>query len=113
MFIEKEWRWKGFLPLHVSLVLWQKMKKKRRVELQIIIRQKKASVIELKNGYSIEFSDTGVWVLVAEFVTLESKCCPFFKFALIWKAENVGVKIEITGRDGVKEFLKAEMNLNT
>jgi len=83
---------------------------KRRIELVNLIRQKKESVNELKNGYSFEFSDASVWTLIAEFVTLESKCCPFFKFALIWKSENAGIRIEITGREGVKEFLKAEMS---
>ncbi len=87
--------------------------RKRRVELANIIRQTKVSVSELENGYSVEFSDTGVWTVATEFVTLESKCCPFLKFALVWEAENVGMRIEVTGRDGTKEFLKAEMNLNT
>jgi len=87
--------------------------KKRRAELQVIIRQKKASVVELKNGYSVGFSDASVWTLIAEFVTLESKCCPFYKFALVWESENAGIRVEITGRDGTKEFLKAEMSSNT
>ena len=87
--------------------------RKRRIELVNLIRQKKVSVNELENGYSFEFSDASVWTLVAEFVTTESKCCPFLKFALVWEAENAGVRIEITGRDGVKEFIKAEMISNT
>ncbi len=86
--------------------------RKRRFELVNIIWQKKTSVNELENGYSYKFSDVDVWTLAAEFVTLESKCCPFLKFAFVWEAENVGIRIEITGRDGVKEFIKAEMNLN-
>ncbi len=87
--------------------------RKRRVELANIISQKKVSVSELENGYSVEFSDTAIWALVTEFVTLESKCCPFLNFALVWEAENVGIRIEITGPNGVKEFIKAEMNSNT
>jgi len=87
--------------------------RKRRFELINIISQKKASVNELEKGYSFEFSDADVWTLATEFVILESKCCPFLKFALVWEAENVGIRIEITGPNGVKEFIKAEMNSNT
>ncbi len=84
----------------------------RHVELGKIIRKKKVSVSELENGYSIEFSDTDVWTMATEFVTLESRCCSFFSFTLVWEAENAGMRIEVTGREGTKEFLKAEMNLN-
>lgn len=42
----------------------------------------------------------------AEFITLERRCCPFLSFSLDSEREQGSYSIRITGRPGVKEFLR-------
>jgi hypothetical protein len=41
-------------------------------------------------------------------VELERRCCPFFSFTLKREVEG-HVWLELTGREGVKEFLATQM----
>ena len=53
---------------------------------------------EIADGYEISV-DAGKLAELAEWISLESRCCPFLKFE---------VALRLTGGDGVKEFLAAE-----
>lgn len=64
----------------------------------------------LSNGYAIRFAPA-LWLEAAAWVELERKCCPFLEFQLESTAENAGVVLRLTGRPGVKEFLKTELML--
>lgn len=65
---------------------------------------------ELNNGYAFRFSNDGtVLMQLTEFVVLERLCCPFFGFAVEVKPEGGTVWFRLTGRDGVKPFIKAEL----
>jgi len=77
-------------------------------ELQDHVEQVK----ELKDGYAIRYpADTATILSVAEWVTLERRCCPFFNFALEIEGEKQSAWLRITGQKGVKEFLQLEMSL--
>ena len=65
---------------------------------------------ELADGYAFEvdgrrvsFTDLAAWT---EF---ERRCCPFFDFNLEWRRENGPVTLRLTGRNGVKQFIEAEL----
>jgi hypothetical protein len=65
---------------------------------------------ELEDGYAFEvdgrrvsFTDLAAWT---EF---ERRCCPFFDFNLEWRRENGPVTLRLTGRNGVKQFIEAEL----
>lgn len=45
----------------------------------------------------------------AEFISLERLCCPFFGFALDVAPEGGALWLSLTGRDGVKPFIAAEI----
>ena len=45
----------------------------------------------------------------ASFVTKERLCCPFFGFALHVEPEGGALWLSLTGRDGVKPFIQAEI----
>ena len=71
------------------------------------------SIDELPNGYTIAFPMSAEnYTLFAEFVTYESRCCPFLSFAL--KADS-GVELatlDITGPDELaKQYIAAELGL--
>ena len=63
---------------------------------------------ELNNGYSFTLPQTSL-LQVAKFVELERLCCPFFGFVIEVEREGGEVLLHLTGRDGVKDFIKAEV----
>lgn len=67
---------------------------------------------ELVDGYAFRWPAESATILqVAEFITLERLCCPFFDFALELESEGGPLWLKMTGREGVKQFLLAEVGL--
>ena len=67
-------------------------------------------VQELPNGYTFRLpNETDVWKLAAEFVDLERLCCPFFAFSLEIEGQSGPIYLTLTGREGVKSFILAEI----
>src|SRR5262249_4659952 len=87
----------------------------QRARRQILARQMHAAareVHELPDGYAFRFSaDPELCLTLAEFMTLERLCCPFFTFALELEHEGGPMWLRLTGRDGVKQFLQAELGI--
>jgi hypothetical protein len=65
---------------------------------------------ELPNGYAFHLPDEPDMLLkIAEFISLERLCCPFLGFTLEVEPERGAVWLKLTGREGVKPFLRAEI----
>ena len=65
---------------------------------------------ETADGYVLHLHAAAPGFLkVAEWVTLERRCCPFLNFDLAWSAGDESPSLHLGGRHGVKEFLAAEM----
>jgi hypothetical protein len=70
-------------------------------------------VQELPNGYAFRMpNETGLLMRTAEFVAREKLCCPFFGFKIEIEPNNGGLWLHLTGRDGVKPFIAAEIGNN-
>ena len=66
---------------------------------------------ELSNGYEFRFADeSDLLRRLAEFVSLEKLCCPFLRFDIEVEAERGPVWLRLTGREGVKEFIREEIS---
>lgn len=64
---------------------------------------------ELPNGYAVSLpNDREMSVAVAEFVSFESKCCPFLDFTVRYERDGGPLWLELTGGEGVKDLLRAE-----
>lgn len=50
-------------------------------------------------------------VEVAEWVDLESRCCPFLSFGIEVEPRGKTVRLRLTGAKGVKAFLESELGL--
>ena len=86
--------------------------RKRRAELSSQISRCVQQMEELADGFAFRFApDAGTWMTLAEFSTLERRCCPFFAFSLSAEEEDGAMWMRITGREGVKQFLLAELGL--
>jgi hypothetical protein len=70
------------------------------------------SVADLTDGYTfrIDAKKTS-YVEVAKWVELERRCCPFFDFDLKLRGEDGTVSLNLTGRDGVKQFIAADFEM--
>ncbi len=65
---------------------------------------------ELPDGYAFELpNESDVLLTAAEFISQERLCCPFFGFALDVEREGGSVWLSLTGREGVKQFIMAEV----
>ena len=83
----------------------------RQKELLGIVRGKIQRTIELPNGFSVQMpNDHATFLEVAEWVSLERRCCGFAEFALEMRLDDT-VWVTVTGRPGAKEVLAAEMGI--
>jgi hypothetical protein len=49
--------------------------------------------------------------LLAEWVALEGRCCPFFEFTIEVGPERNSTWLSLAGEEGVKEFIRQELAL--
>jgi hypothetical protein len=84
--------------------------KVRHAEIWNNIEGKIQGIIELKTGYAFNFPmEDELFQELAEYITYERHCCPFFRFALELEPGAEMVSLRLTGGDGVKEFLTNEL----
>lgn len=85
----------------------------KRNELFATIQGVVAEIRELPDGIAVKLPPSAkMWMTTAEFVTLERRCCPFFNFGLESEGESGPLWLRLTGPEGVKEFIAAEMGLD-
>jgi hypothetical protein len=80
-----------------------------------VSEQMRAAVKEVQpmaDGYAIRFAaEQATILLVSEFIARERLCCPFLRFELIAEQEDGPLWLRLRGREGVKEFIEAELGL--
>jgi hypothetical protein len=85
-------------------------KRKRHFdELGPALRSLRKSTRELADGFEFEFpADAATYQLLAEWVGGERLCCPFFDIDLRVVREGGAFWLRLTGREGVKQFIKVD-----
>jgi hypothetical protein len=67
-------------------------------------------VHELPDGYAFRLpADSALLKQIAAFIANERLCCPFFRFELVVEPGGEPFWLKLTGQEGVKEFVAAEM----
>ena len=65
---------------------------------------------ELPDGYEFRFADgPELLTKLGTFVSLERLCCPFLRFNVAVEPEGGPVWLRLSGRDGVKDFIREEV----
>jgi|SRR4030095_16202465 hypothetical protein len=65
---------------------------------------------ELSDGFGFRLeSGPDLLTRLAEFIDLERLCCPFFGFNVEVESEGGATWLKLTGREGVKPFIRAEI----
>jgi hypothetical protein len=90
--------------------LTPEQRKRHSDVLSPALRSSKLKTDELSDGYEFQFpSDAKTYQMVAEWVGNERLCCPFFDFVIRIGDSSAPMKLRISGPDGVKQFIKAEL----
>jgi len=70
--------------------------------------------VESAKGYEFQFSPKNVtFGELAEWVAMESKCCPFLDFHIDLENEGNLLCLRLTGEEGIKAFLRSEFQIPT
>lgn len=64
---------------------------------------------ELPDGYELQLA-ADMYPTVAEFVSRERLCCPFFRFVLELEPDGGPLSLRLTGREDVKQLLQTEFS---
>jgi hypothetical protein len=93
------------------LALTPEARKRHFDELSPALRDVAKRSRELPDGFEFEFpSDAATFRLLSEWVANERLCCPFFDIDLRFEREGGSSWLRLTGREGVKQFIKADFS---
>jgi hypothetical protein len=71
-------------------------------------------IAEIEKGYEFQFSPATVSLAeLADWVTAEGKCCPFFDFHIDLEREGSLLCLRLTGDEGIKPFIRTEFQVPT
>jgi hypothetical protein len=97
-------------PIVCNLNAFTPEQKRRHGALSKKLHGSVTSTRELDAGFALKLSNTKITVPEAgEWMLLEFKCCPFLEIAL--EPDAGALWLRLTGRAGVKEFLRGELGL--
>lgn len=83
----------------------------RQKELLQRVTSRVLEISERPDGFVLSLAaDRNLVTAAAEWIGLERLCCPFASFSLEWDQDDA-VRITITGPEGAKDVLAAEMAL--
>lgn len=84
----------------------------RHMLLTLEIERARVETVELANGFAFRFQDGTVSLAdLAEWVSAERKCCPFFDFEIEQQADNGPLWLKLRGKEGAKAFMRAEFRI--
>ena len=83
----------------------------RHMQLTYEIERGRVETVEMANGFAFRFQDGTVSLAeLAEWISAERKCCPFFDFE-IEQADNGPLWLKLRGKEGVKAFMRSEFRI--
>lgn len=77
------------------------------------MRNARVEIKELPDGYAFRFRPEGVSLVdLADWVSSEARCCPFFDMGIQVEREGGPVWLTLRGKNGVKQFIQMEFKLD-
>jgi hypothetical protein len=65
---------------------------------------------ELDNGYAFRLGSQKISLTeIADWITFERRCCPFFKLQLEAEPNDGPIWLRMTGARGIKQFIRSEI----
>jgi hypothetical protein len=99
------------IPLACDLSALTDAQRERHIEVSRQVLAGKQALVELADGYRLQFPDDPAWyMLLGEFISMEHRCCPFFRLALEVEPGAKAIGLRVSGdAEGIKAFIQAEM----
>jgi len=97
-------------PIACDMTVLSDVQRERHVATSRELFSTLKQIRELANGYDFRIDGPNVILQAAEFISLERRCCPFLNFEIEVEAENGSVWLRLTGREGVKAFVREEIS---
>jgi hypothetical protein len=86
--------------------------RERHKELLAKLEAARTEIQELPDGYSFRLQSELVSLAeAAEWISYESKCCPFFDFEILLERDNGPLWLKLRGKEGIKPFIRAEFGI--
>ena len=86
--------------------------RERHKQLLLKLEAARIEIQELLDGYSFRLQNELVSLAdVAEWISYESKCCPFFDFEIQLERDNGPLWLKLRGKEGIKPFIRAEFGI--
>jgi hypothetical protein len=99
-------------PFACSLTALSAAERQRHKEVSAELHAAVKEIRELPNGYGFRLSwERRSLAMLSEWVSLERLCCPFFTFQIEAGSEAQPIWLRMTGREGVKEFMRSEFGI--
>ena len=100
------------LPVACDLNALMPAERGRRRTLISAVTRATVGRAELGDGFELHLDPTKLELpLLAEWIALERRCCPFLRFRIELAPGAGRVTVALTGGDGVKDFLRSELGL--
>lgn len=99
-------------PFACNVTGLSKEQRQRWMSLLKRLNDSKQEVRELPDGYAFRFAAEPSTVQeLAEFITYERICCPFFDLEVAVEREGGPAWLRLRGREGVKDFIRDEFGI--
>ncbi|HEY2487750.1 MAG TPA: hypothetical protein VGI36_21620 [Candidatus Binataceae bacterium] len=100
------------IPIACDLNALTPAERERRRTLVGALAQAIVDRAEVDHGFELRVDAAKLDLpALAEWIALERRCCPFLNFTIELAAGDGPVTVALSGADGVKDFLRAEMGL--
>ena len=102
----------GVSPFFCDFSAMDLEQKKRHSILARDLLPKHLEMKELPDGYAFRFpNDRVLFTELSELASLERLCCPFLTITLELPRDQGPTWLKLTGKEGVKDFLRAELGI--
>lgn len=101
----------GSTPFACNMNALSQEARLRHGELGGLLRSALLSLRELPHGYEFEFPALPAnYDALTELTPLEHACCPFFDISIVLRQDDK-LTWQLTGNEGVKQFIRQEFEL--
>jgi hypothetical protein len=97
-------------PLACQLDVFDDAERRRYETLREHLGQRRLGTHELPNGIAVLYpGEPELFLSVAEWITLERRCCPFLSFSLEFDVDPPAIRLRLGGGEDVKRFLQSQL----
>jgi len=99
-------------PFYCNAKALSKTDRERYNELTNRLREARIETKELSDGFAFRLKSEALSLPeLAEWISYERRCCPFFGFEIELQRDNGPLWLKLRGRDGVKQFIRSEFGV--